>query len=160
MLITLNFHPTLYKFTGGVKQHNIEVAKLKDIKDALVVLFPKMRRYVHLIMNNSLGKENLCLVKPDGTPVTRKEFEFNLVQDDEYTLCPVVAGGGRKILPILMIIAANIPLNEYHLRFTPSSCNLQIPTDIIIIILIEARDFKKIPVTDMVFGEVFLPSKK
>jgi len=106
MLITLNFHPTLYKFTGGVKQHNIEVAKLKDIKDALVVLFPKMRRYIHLIMNNSLGKENLCLVKPDGTPVTRKEFEFNLVQDDEYTLCPVVAGGGRKILPILMIIAA------------------------------------------------------
>lgn len=106
MLITLNFHPTLYKFTGGVKQHNIEVAKLRDIKDALVVLFPKMRRYIHLIMNNSLGKENLCLVKPDGTPVTRKEFEFNLVQDDEYTLCPVVAGGGRKIIPILMIVAA------------------------------------------------------
>ena len=112
MLITLNFHPTLYKFTGGVKQHNIEVAKLKDIKDALVVLFPKMRRYVHLIMNNSLGKENLCLVKPDGTPVTRKEFEFNLVQDDEYTLCPVVAGGGRKILPILMIIAAVVMIAD------------------------------------------------
>lgn len=106
MLVTLNFHPTLYKFTGGVKQHNIEIAKLKDIKDALVVLFPKMRRYIHLIISNSLGKENLCLVKPDGTPVSRKEYDFNLLQDDEYTLCPIIAGGGRKILPILMIVAA------------------------------------------------------
>lgn len=107
MLVTLNFHPTLYKFTGGVKQHNIEITRLCDIKDALVVLFPKMRRYIHLIISNSLGRENLCLVKPDGTPVSKKEFEFNLIEDDEYTLCPIIAGGGgQKGLGILMIVAA------------------------------------------------------
>lgn len=106
MLITLNFHPVLQEFTG-VERHSFNVSSISDLKDAIAVLFPKMRRYMFHIATKNLHKENLVYVKPDGELVTKKEFEFGIKEEGlELTLCPLVGGGGRKLLPILMIVAA------------------------------------------------------
>lgn len=106
MLVTLNFHPALQKYTNGIKQHKFDVTNLSDILDGLIVLFPKMRVYISYIKLHGFNKENLTLIKSDGTLVTKKEYEFNLLKDKTLTLCPLITGGGRFILPLLMIVAA------------------------------------------------------
>lgn len=106
MLVTLNFHPILQPYTNGVKSHAIEINKLSEIVDAIVVLFPKLRRYIGLIKTKNYNKENLTLIKSDNTIVTKKEYEFNLIKDTNLTLCPIIGGGGKVIMPLLMIVAA------------------------------------------------------
>jgi predicted phage tail protein len=106
MLVTLNFHPILQPYTNGVKSHAIEINKLSEIIDAVVVLFPKLRRYIGLIKTKNYNKENLTLIKSDFTTVTKKEYEFNLIKDTNLTLCPIIGGGGKVIMPLLMIVAA------------------------------------------------------
>lgn len=107
MLVTINFHPVLVSYTG-VTSHQIDVNKLSDIKDALVVLFPKLRKYINQILNGSLSKENLTLIKSSGKCVTKQEFEFNKIKDEELTLVPVIGGSGGKkggFLAILIAVA-------------------------------------------------------
>ena len=105
MLVTINFHPVLVSYTG-VTSHQIDVNKLSDIKDALVVLFPKLRKYINQILNGSLSKENLTLIKSSGKCVTKQEFELNKIKGEEFTLVPVIGGSGGKKGAILMIIIA------------------------------------------------------
>jgi len=103
MLLTLHFHPLLQPMTG-VKSHKFDVNSLSDIKDALSVLFPKIRRYIKQISAGTL-RENLSLITPEGTILTRKEYYIDRVTTKELTLVPVIAGAGGKGLGIILGIA-------------------------------------------------------
>lgn len=107
MLLTLHFHPVLQPMTG-VKSHTFDISKLSDIKDALSVLFPKIRKYIRQISAGTL-RENLSLVTPEGKILTREDYFINRVTAKELTLVPVIAGSGRGlgiILGIVLIAAA------------------------------------------------------
>ncbi len=107
MLLTLHFHPVLQPMTG-VKSHTFDIAKLSDIKDALSVLFPKIRKYIRQISAGTL-RENLSLVTTEGKILTREDYFINRVTAKELTLVPVIAGSGRGlgiILGIVLIAAA------------------------------------------------------
>lgn len=107
MLLTLHFHPLLQPMTG-VKSHKFAVDSLSDIKDALSVLFPKIRKYIRQISAGTL-RENLSLITPDGNILNRKDYYTNKVENRELTLVPVIAGSGRGlgiILGIVLIAAA------------------------------------------------------
>jgi len=105
MLVTINFHPVLISYTG-VTSHQIDVNKLSDIKDALVVLFPKLRKYINQILNGSLFKENLTLINSSGKCITKQEFELNKIKGEEFTLVPVIGGSGGKKGGFIMILIA------------------------------------------------------
>lgn len=108
MLLTLHFHPILQPMTG-VKSHIFDVASLSDIKDALSVLFPKIRKYIRQIAAGTL-RENLSLVTPDGKILNREDYYTNKIKNRELTLVPIIAGSGGKglgiILGIVLIAAA------------------------------------------------------
>lgn len=107
MLLTLHFHPLLQPMTG-VKSHTFAVDSLSDIKDALSVLFPKIRKYIRQISAGTL-RENLSLITPEGHILNRKDYYVNKIESRELTLVPIIAGSGRGmgiILGILLIAAA------------------------------------------------------
>lgn len=107
MLLTLHFHPLLQPMTG-VKSHTFSVDSLSDIKDALSVLFPKIRKYIRQISAGTL-RENLSLITPEGNILNRKDYYLNKIESRELTLVPVIAGSGRGlgiILGIVLIAAA------------------------------------------------------
>jgi len=104
VLVNLQFHPSLQKFTG-VESHTLDVDSFKSLKEALVVLFPKLRVYVKQI---SLGvlKENLCLVTPSGKIITKTQYELDKIKDTNFTLIPIIAGGGGRKGSFLMVLVA------------------------------------------------------
>ena len=107
MLLTLHFHPLLQPMTG-VKFHTFAVNSLSDIKDALSVLFPKIRKYIRQISAGTL-RENLSLVTSQGKILTRENYYINKIENKELTLVPIIAGSGRGlgiILGIVLIAAA------------------------------------------------------
>lgn len=107
MLLTLHFHPLLQPMTG-VKFHTFAVNSLSDIKDALSVLFPKIRKYIRQISAGTL-RENLSLVTSQGKILTREDYYINKIDNKELTLVPIIAGSGRGlgiILGIVLIAAA------------------------------------------------------
>jgi len=107
MLLTLHFHPLLQPMTG-VKFHTFAVDSLSDIKDALNVLFPKIRKYIRQISAGTL-RENLSLVTSQGKILTRENYYINKIENKELTLVPIIAGSGRGlgiILGIVLIAAA------------------------------------------------------
>jgi predicted phage tail protein len=108
MLLTLHFHPLLQPMTG-VKAHTFAVDSLSDIKDALSVLFPKIRKYIRQISAGTL-RENLSLITPEGNILNRKDYYTNKIENKELTLVPVIAGAGGRglgiILGIVLIAAA------------------------------------------------------
>ena len=107
MLLTLHFHPLLQPMTG-VKSHTFAVDSLSDIKDALAVLFPKIRKYIRQISAGTL-RENLSLVTLQGKILTREDYYINKIDNKELTLVPIIAGSGRGlgiILGIILIAAA------------------------------------------------------
>ena len=77
MLLTLHFHPLLQPMTG-VKSHTFAVDSLSDIKDALAVLFPKIRKYIRQISAGTL-RENLSLVTLQGKILTREDYYINKI---------------------------------------------------------------------------------
>lgn len=107
MLLTLHFHPLLQPMTG-VKSHTFDVVKLSDIKDALSVLFPRIRKYIRQISAGTL-RENLSLVTTKGKILSREDYYFDKIHHKELTLVPIIAGSGRGlgiILGIVLIAAA------------------------------------------------------
>lgn len=108
MLLTLHFHPLLQPMTG-VKFHTFVVDSLSDIKDALSVLFPKIRKYIRQISAGTL-RENLSLVTSQGKILTRENYYINKIENKELTLVPIIAGSGGRglgiILGIVLIAAA------------------------------------------------------
>jgi predicted phage tail protein len=113
MLITLKFHPAFYDMTGGVKEHTFDVTSLSCIREALPVLFPKMRRYIRQIIRGSV-KENMCLISAEGKILTKQEYYLDRVKSEEFTLVPTIAGeGGRGFGQIILgiaLIAAGVML--------------------------------------------------
>jgi predicted phage tail protein len=87
----------------GVKAHTFAVDSLSDIKDALSVLFPKIRKYIRQISAGTL-RENLSLVTPEGKILNRQDYYANKIENRELTLVPIIAGAGRVIGIILGII--------------------------------------------------------
>jgi len=124
MLITLNFHPLLQPMTG-VKSHRFDVTSLSDIKNALSVLFPKIRRYIRQITMGTL-RENLSLITPEGKILTRKEYYVDKITTKELTLVPIIAGAGGKGLGIILgivLIAAAVFLGGAPLALGGSGFN-------------------------------------
>ena len=130
MLLTLHFHPLLQPMTG-VKYHKFAVDSLSDIKDALSVLFPKIRKYIRQISAGTL-RENLSLITPDGKILNRQDYYTNKIENKELTLVPVIAGSGGRglgiILGIVLIAAAvflgGAPLALGGMGFTGSTTAL------------------------------------
>jgi predicted phage tail protein len=93
----------------GVKFHTFVVDSLSDIKDALSVLFPKIRKYIRQISAGTL-RENLSLVTSQGKILTRENYYINKIENKELTLVPIIAGSGGRglgiILGIVLIAAA------------------------------------------------------
>ena len=110
MLLTLNFHPLLQPMTG-VKSHKFDVQRLSDIKEALIVLFPKLRKYIRQISSGIL-KENLSLITTDDKIITRKDYYLDKIKESELTLVPIIAGANKvfTILLAVVLIAAAIYL--------------------------------------------------
>lgn len=100
MLITLNFHPLLQPMTG-VASHRFDVNSLSEIKNALSVLFPKIRRYIRQIAAGTL-RENLSLITSEGKILTRSEYYLDKITHKELTIVPIIAGAGGKGLGILL----------------------------------------------------------
>ena len=94
MLITLQFHPLLVPMTG-VKSHTFDVSSIEGIKQALPVLFPKMRKYIRQVLSGTL-KENLCLITESGKTVTKKDYFVNKLSSETYHLVPIIGGAGGK----------------------------------------------------------------
>ena len=117
MLLTLNFHPLLQPMTG-VKSHKFDVQRLSDIKEALIVLFPKLRKYIRQISSGIL-KENLSLITSDDKIITRKDYYLDKIKDSELTLVPIIAGANKvfTILLAVVLIAAAIYLGGVPLAF-------------------------------------------
>ena len=76
MLVTIHFHPLLQPMTG-VKSHRFDISALSEIKNALSVLFPKIRRYIRQITMGTL-RENLSLITSEGKILTRKEYYLDM----------------------------------------------------------------------------------
>jgi predicted phage tail protein len=92
----------------GVKAHTFAVDSLSDIKDAISVLFPKIRKYIRQISAGTL-RENLSLVTPEGKILNRQDYYTNKIESRELTLVPIIAGAGRGLgilLGIVLIAAA------------------------------------------------------
>ena len=92
MLVTIEFHKSLQQFTG-VASHTISIGKLSSIKDALVALFPRLRKYIYQI-SHGLIQENLSLITKDGTVLGRKEYFKDTIQHSNLTLVPLIGGAG------------------------------------------------------------------
>lgn len=101
MLVTIEFHKSLQQFTG-VNKHTLDVENLSSIKDALVALFPKLRRYIYQIYHG-LIQENLSLISPDGTILNRKDYFKNKIEHTYLTLVPLLGGAGGKGASFLTI---------------------------------------------------------
>lgn len=108
MLVTIHFHPLLQPMTG-VSSHRFDINSLSEIKNALSVLFPKIRRYIREITSGTL-RENLSLITPEGTILNRSQYYLDKIINKELTLVPIIAGAGGKglgiILGIVLIAAA------------------------------------------------------
>lgn len=101
MLITIEFHKSLQQFTE-VASHTLNVDKLSSIKDALVALFPKLRRYIYQI-SHGLVQENLSLISPEGTILNRKDYFKDKIQHKKLKLVPLIGGAGGKGASFLTI---------------------------------------------------------
>lgn len=110
MLLTLHFHPALQAMTN-VKSHTFEVDKLSSIKDALVVLFPKLRNYIRNIGAGRI-KENLSLITLDKKIVNKIDYYKDVINHKELWLVPIIEGSGGRggflsiLLGIVLIAAA------------------------------------------------------
>ena len=102
MLIKLNFHPSFIKYTN-TDSHIFDVNKLSEIKDALSVLFPKMRAYIRQVMNGML-QENMGLITENKKLVSKSDYMADKIRNEEYTLVPIIAGAGGKMGGIFMAI--------------------------------------------------------
>jgi predicted phage tail protein len=95
--VTLKFHPTIQKYTSGVKEHTVSVNDFMDIKNCLASLFPLLGLHMKRIRAGANRRENLALVNQDKRVLQTEDYFINRLDknDTEFYVVPLFIGGGR-----------------------------------------------------------------
>ena len=104
--ITLKFHPTIQKYTNGVKEHTVSVNDFVDIRNCLECLFPSLGIHIRRIRGGANRRENIALVNKEKRVLQTEDYFINRLnkEDTEFYVVPLFIGGGGKGGGIGMII--------------------------------------------------------
>ena len=94
--ITLKFHPTIQKYTKGVKEHTVNVNDFVDIRNCLEYLFPLLGIHIRRIRGGANRRENMALVNKNKRVLRREDYFINRLnkEDTEFYVVPLFIGGG------------------------------------------------------------------
>ena len=94
--VTLKFHPTIQKYTKGVKEHTVSVNDFVDIRNCLEYLFPLLGIHIRRIRGGANRRENIALVNKDKRVLRREDYFINRLnsEDTEFYVVPLFIGGG------------------------------------------------------------------
>ena len=94
--VTLKFHPTIQKYTSGVKEHTVSVNDFVDIRNCLESLFPLLGIHIRRIRAGANRRENLALVNKDKRVMQQEDYFINRLtkEDTEFYVVPLFIGGG------------------------------------------------------------------
>tara|TARA_Y100000296_G_scaffold79724_1_gene104127 strand:- start:332 stop:1090 length:759 start_codon:yes stop_codon:yes gene_type:complete len=95
-VVTLKFHPTVQKYTNGVKEHTVSVNDFVDIRNCLESLFPLLGIHIKRIRAGANRRENLALVNKDKRVIQQEDYFLNRLnkEDTEFYVVPLFIGGG------------------------------------------------------------------
>ena len=88
--VILKFHPTIQKYTSGVKEHTVSVNDFVDIKNCLASLFPLLGLHMKRIRAGANRRENLALVNKDKRVMQQEDYFINRLtkEDTEFYVVP------------------------------------------------------------------------
>jgi len=104
--VTLKFHPTLQKYTQGVKEHTVSVNDFMDIRNCLEYLFPLLGSHIRRIRGGANRRENIALVNKYKRVLRREDYFINRLnrEDTEFYVVPLFIGGGGGGGGMMMIV--------------------------------------------------------
>ena len=110
--VILKFHPTIQKYTSGVKEHTVSVNDFVDIKNCLASLFPLLGLNMKRIRAGANRRENLALVNKDKRVIQQEDYFLNRLdkEDTEFYVVPLFIGGGGDGITGIVIGAALVAL--------------------------------------------------
>ena len=110
--ITLKFHPTIQKYTKGVKEHTVNVNDFVDIRNCLEYLFPLLGIHIRRIRGGANRRENMALVNKNKRVLRREDYFINRLnkEDTEFYVVPLFIGGGGSGMGMIIIGIALIAL--------------------------------------------------
>ena len=110
--VTLKFHPTIQKYTKGVKEHTVSVNDLVDIRNCLEYLFPLLGIHIRRIRGGANRRENLALVNKNKRVLRREDYFINRLnkEDTEFYVVPLFIGGGGGGMGMIILGIALIAL--------------------------------------------------
>ena len=110
--VTLKFHPTIQKYTSGVKEHTVSVNDFVDIRNCLESLFPLLGIHIRRIRAGANRRENLALVNKDKRVIQQEDYFFNRLDKDdtEFYVVPLFIGGGGNGLGMVVLGIALVAL--------------------------------------------------
>lgn len=110
--VTLKFHPTIQKYTSGVKEHTVSVNDFVDIRNCLESLFPLLGIHIRRIRAGANRRENLALVNKDKRIIQQEDYFLNRLDrdDTEFYVVPLFIGGGGNGLGMVVLGIALVAL--------------------------------------------------
>ena len=110
--VTLKFHPTIQKYTSGVKEHTVSVNDFVDIRNCLESLFPLLGIHIRRIRAGANRRENLALVNKDKRVIQQEDYFLNRLDrdDTEFYVVPLFIGGGGNGLGMVVLGIALVAL--------------------------------------------------
>jgi predicted phage tail protein len=110
--VTLKFHPTIQKYTKGVKEHTVSVADFVDIRNCLEYLFPLLGIHIRRIRGGANRRENIALVNKYKRVIRREDYFLNRLnsEDTEFYVVPLFIGGGGGGMGMIILGIALIAL--------------------------------------------------
>ena len=111
-VVTLKFHPTIQKYTKGVKEHTVNVNDFVDIRNCLEYLFPLLGIHIRRIRGGANRRENLALVNKNKRVLRREDYFINRLnrEDTEFYVVPLFIGGGGSGMGMIILGIALIAL--------------------------------------------------
>ena len=96
--VTLKFHPTIQKYTNGVKEHTVKVNDLIDLRNSLEYLFPQLGIHIKRIRSGLNSRENIALVNTNKRVLERDDYNIGKLKkkDSYFYVVPLFVGGGGK----------------------------------------------------------------
>ena len=115
--VTLKFHPTIQKYTNGVKEHTVKVNDLIDLRNSLEYLFPQLGIHIKRIRCGLNSRENIALVNTNKRVLERDDYSIGKLKkkDSYFYVVPLFIGGGgdgstqQLLLGAALIAASFIP---------------------------------------------------
>ena len=106
-VVTLKFHPTIQKYTNGIKEHTVSVSDFVDIRNCLEFLFPLLGIHIRRIRGGANRRENIALVTKNKRVLRREDYFINRLnkEDTEFHVVPLFIGGGGGMGQIILGVA-------------------------------------------------------